>query len=328
MIVIKLFPLIATPFKFAIRHTIGFALIVAIAAVLSASTAQAQNTQVTIEGSITSVGSVPGIIVGDKYSMVVYYNPTQAPASTMGALASYTAFTLNAVVDDKDGNQNFSAESGEQLEVRDGPTNNLFVSGNCCNSPAAAAFELGDNTNGTPPFKTNALPTALNLKDFDSAIVLFGDTASGSNAQGSITSIRVVDTAGVIPAFISAGAIDPNGKVPAANVVPGSGVNNLDISFPLMLLTHGNSYVFTVALQDIDFTGTCQASYTLTQIQFNKTVTLDSAKDGTFSCNPGTIWFWTFTGNPIPDFPGPATLTGTVTYGTTKATVVSTVVIN
>jgi len=95
-----------------------------------------------------------------------------------------------------------------------------------------------------------------------------------------------------------------------------------------MLLTHGNSYVFTIALQDIDFTGTCQASYTLTQIQLNKTVTLDSAKDGTFSCNPGTIWFWTFTGKPIPDFPGPAALTGTVTYGTSKATVVSTVVIN
>ena len=95
-----------------------------------------------------------------------------------------------------------------------------------------------------------------------------------------------------------------------------------------MLFTHGNSYVFTLALQDVDFTGTCQASYTLTQIQFNKTVTLDSAKDPTFSCGPGTIWFWDFVGKPTPDSPGLATLTGTVTYGTTEATVVSTVVIN
>ena len=298
-----------------------------IVSVLGVPTAQAQNTQVTIEGAITTVNSLPGVIVGDKYSMVVYYNPTQAPASTSGAFAFYNGFTLNAVVDDKDGNQNFSAESGEQLSVDDAPANNSFVSPPCCNSSTGAGFELVDTT-GTAAFKTNALPTALNLKDFNTAFVVFGNTSNGGGANGNITSIRVVDTGGVIPAFISAGLPDPNGKVPASNAVPGSGVTNLDISFPLMLLTHGNSYVFTLALQDIDFTGTCQASYTLTQIQLNKTVTLDSAKDGTFSCNPGTIWFWTFTGKPIPDFPGPAALTGTVTYGTSKATVVSTVVIN
>jgi hypothetical protein len=138
----RLFPRIAIPFKFVVRRTVGLALLAAIAAFLCAPTVQAQNTQVTFEGSITSTGTIPGIIVGDKYSMVVYYNPTQAPASTMGALPSYNGFTLNAVVDDKDGNQNFSAESGEQLDVRDGSANNLFVSGTCCNSPTAAAFEL------------------------------------------------------------------------------------------------------------------------------------------------------------------------------------------
>ena len=322
----NLFPLIATPFKFAIRHTGGFALILAIAAVLSAATAQAQNTQVTIEGSITTINSLPGVIVGDKYSIVAYYNPTQTPVSTTSTTANYTGFTLTAVVDDKDGNQNFAAESGEQLVVSNASGNNYFASTPCCGTPTGAAFAMID-TAGTA-FKTTALPTVLNVKDFSTALVVFGDTDSGSGAIGNITSIRVVDTGGVIPAFISAGLPDPNGKVPAANAVPGSGVSNLDISFPLLLLTHGSSYVFTIALQDIDFTGTCQASYTLTQIQLNKTVTLDSAKDPTFSCNPGTIWFWTFTGKPIPDFPGPATLTGTVTYGTTKATVVSTVVIN
>ena len=86
--------------------------------------------------------------------------------------------------------------------------------------------------------------------------------------------------------------------------------------------------MYTIALQDINFTGTCQASFTLTQLQLNKTVTLDTAKDETFSCGPGTIWFWTFSGKVIPDFPGPATLTGTVTYGTSKANISSTVVFN
>ena len=89
----KLFPRIAIPLKLAIRHTGGFALIVAIAAVLCAATAQAQNTQVTIEGSITTVNSLPGVIVGDKYSIVAYYNPTQAPASTTSTTANYTGFT-------------------------------------------------------------------------------------------------------------------------------------------------------------------------------------------------------------------------------------------
>ena len=93
---------------------------------LGAAPAQAQNTQVTIEGTITSVASLPGVIVGDKYSMVVYYNPTQAPASTSGAFAFYNGFTLNAVVDDKDGNQHFSAESGEQLAVDDAPSKQFF----------------------------------------------------------------------------------------------------------------------------------------------------------------------------------------------------------
>jgi len=67
--------------------------------------------------------------------------------------------------------------------------------------------------------------------------------------------------------------------------------------------------------QDINFAGTCKTSFKLTQDQFNKTVTLDSGTDASFTCNPGTQWAWVFTGKTIPNFPGPATLTGTITYG-------------
>jgi hypothetical protein len=157
---------------------------------------------------------------------------------------------------------------------------------------------------------------------------VFGDTDSGGGAIGNITSIRVVDTGGVIPVFISAGSPDPNGKVPTIDGVPGSGVTNYDIAQSVAVLTHGAPYVFSIALQDVNFTGTCQVSYTLTQIQFNKAVTLDSGKNSSFACNPGSLWLFAFEGKAIPDFPGPATLTGTVTYGATKANVVSTVVIN
>ena len=80
-------------------------------------------------------------------------------------------------------------------------------------------------------------------------------------------------------------------------------------------------------MQDINFAGTCKASFKLTQVQFNKTVTLDSGTDASFTCNPGTQWAWVFTGKTIPNFPGPATLTGTITYGAETATIASTVVI-
>src|SRR5580704_30626 len=302
------------------RRKAGPALVGALTAALCAATAWAQNTQVTIEGTITSVGSVPGITVGDKYSMVVYYNPTQAPASTSGTqIAHYNQFTLTAVVDDKDGDQSFSGASGGELTVSVDPSvGDSFYT----NNSEPAGFEVY-NTTGTT-FTTDALPTALKLTDFSTAYVVLG---TGNAAQGNITSIRVLDTGGVIPAFITAGSPDPNGKVPTLNGVSGSGVTNLDVSFPLTLLSHGSSYVYTIALQDVNFTGTCEASFELTQIQYNKTVTLDSAKDDSFSCGPGTIWYWDFGGKIIPDYLGPATLTGTVTYGSSKATTTTTVVI-
>jgi hypothetical protein len=319
----KLLAGIGIPFRFAVRRTVGLALIGAIAAILCAATAQAQNTQVTIEGTITSVGSQTGITIGDKYSMVVYYNPTQPPSSTGDSGAFYTGYTLNAVIDDKNGNQSFSAAPGEQLFVEAQPGANEFISSPCCGTDATGAgFVLIDNN--TNPFKSDALPTALTLADFNDTSVAFGT----AGAKGNITSLRVVDTGGIVPAFITAGLPDPNGKVPTLNGVAGSGITNLDISFPMTLLTHGSSYIYTLSFQDVNFTGTCQASFTLTQIQFNKTVTLDTEKDPAFSCGPGTFWFWTFGGKVIPDFPGPATLTGTVTYGTSKANISSTVVID
>jgi hypothetical protein len=302
------------------RRIAGLALMGALTAALCAATAWAQNTQVTIEGTITSVGSVPGITVGDKYSMVVYYNPTQAPSSTVGTgEAYYSAYTLNAVVDDKNGNQAFSTSTNELLFVSSVAGSNEFFSPPCCDA-TGAGFVLEDNV-GTA-FTTDALPTALTLSDFNYSYVAFG-----SGGIGNITSIKVVNTAGVMPAFIVAGAPDPNGKVPAINAVTGSGVTNLDIASPLATLVHGNSYMYTISLQDVNFNGNCQVSFTLTQVQYGKTVTLDSGKNAAYACGSGSWWAWAFSGKTIPNYPGPATLTGTVTYGTQKATTITSVVL-
>jgi len=286
---------------------------------LCAATAVAQNTQVTIEGTITSVGSVSGIAVGDNYAMVVYYNPTQSPASTLGSVgAYYTGYTLNAVIDDKNGNQTFTADSNEQLFVQD-VGGDQFLSAACC-SATGAGFVLTGNSS---VFASYALPTALALSDFN----LVAYTAFGNGALGSITSLKVTNTAGVIPAFITAGFTDPNGKVPTLNGVPGSGVNNLDVAMPLTTLVVGTTYVYTIALQDVNFSGTCKASFKLTQVQFNKTVTLDSGSVQSFNCVPGGVWAWVWGGKPIPNYLGPATLTGTVTYGSSTATTSTTMII-
>jgi hypothetical protein len=133
---------------------------------------------------------------------------------------------------------------------------------------------------------------------------------------------------GIFPAFITAGALDPYGRVPAFDAVPGSGVTNLDLSVPLTVLEHGKYYAYTLALQDNDYTGTYAIAYKLTQVVKGKTVTLES---GTIvsdkKTEPGNVWAWTTIGKAIPDSPGQATLEGVITYDGKTATVSTQVLI-
>jgi hypothetical protein len=128
----------------------------------------------------------------------------------------------------------------------------------------------------------------------------------------------------MLPTSVTAGLIDPAGKVPTINGVPGSKVTNLDVSFPLALLVHGTRYVYSITVQDNSYTGSCTVSYSLTQVQNRKKVTLDSAKITTFKTSPGNIWLWVATGKAIPDSPGLATLTGSFKCGTTTNSIKST----
>jgi hypothetical protein len=131
----------------------------------------------------------------------------------------------------------------------------------------------------------------------------------------------------MLPTSITAGLPDPAGKVPTINGVPGSLVENLDVSFPLALLAHGNRYVYSVTVQDNDYTGSCTVSYALTQVQNGKKVTLDSAKIKTFNTAPGNIWLWVILGKAIPNSPGLATLTGSFKCGTTVNSIKSTMLL-
>ena len=132
---------------------------------------------------------------------------------------------------------------------------------------------------------------------------------------------------GMIPTSMTAGYVDPNGKVPTVNAVPGSGVENVDLSFPTALLVHGVRYVYATTVQDNNYTGSCTVSFKLTQVHAGKTVVLDSGTINTFSTKPGNVWLWVILGKAIPNSPGPATLTATYRYGAVKTSMNSLVLL-
>ncbi len=130
-------------------------------------------------------------------------------------------------------------------------------------------------------------------------------------------------TPGVIAAFITAGAVDPKGKVPALNAVTGAGVSNVTVASPQAILQHGHFYTFVLASQNIAFKGSCTDSYVLergTKILAHGTI-------HTYACAAGTYWEWAANSPAIPNSPGLATLVGTVTFGGKKATTSASVLI-
>jgi hypothetical protein len=128
---------------------------------------------------------------------------------------------------------------------------------------------------------------------------------------------------GVIANFITAGTPDPKGKVPVIDGVPGAGVQNIAIASPLGILQHGHVYTVIVTSQNNTFRGVCTDSYALKR----GTTVLASGKIHTYDCGLGTYWEWAANTPAIPNKPGLATLTGTVTYGGKTATTTSTVLI-
>ncbi len=133
----------------------------------------------------------------------------------------------------------------------------------------------------------------------------------------------MVGTARAAPGAITyavIGDIDPNGKVPALNGVPGAGVANVDVPIPLYVLAGGSAYAITVGTQNNSFAGSCTVSYTLTAVIGGTKTTLGSATTQPYNCGKGTTWAWAFNTPALPNFKGAATLTATATFGSTTVT--------
>ncbi len=126
--------------------------------------------------------------------------------------------------------------------------------------------------------------------------------------------------AAAVPGAVTLGTIspaDPKGIVPAISAVPGAGVTNFDIPYPVRLITHGNTYVVDVASQNFAFSGTCVSGYVITQKVGTTVTTLARAVTKPYTCNANTIWLWAFGLPAFPNKPGAATLVAYVKYGTT-----------
>jgi hypothetical protein len=126
--------------------------------------------------------------------------------------------------------------------------------------------------------------------------------------------------------MVIAGQPDPANVVPQFNIAPGSQVNNLSVAIPESILTHGATYIYWVSFESVSFSGTCTVSYDISQKINGKSKILQAAKILKFQCGPGQYGAG-IPGAAVPNSPGVATLTGTVAYGSTKAKLSTTVVI-
>jgi hypothetical protein len=153
------------------------------------------------------------------------------------------------------------------------------------------------------------------------ALVIVGGAGNPALAQDATPDVAALPA--MFATFVSAGLQDPNGKVPALDAVAGAGVHSLSLSQPTSVLLHGRAYTFVVVSSDNAFKGTCIDSYSLTR----GTTVLAHGTIKSYACAANTNWDWVSGGVIIPNKPGQAKLTGTVTYGGKKVTTSTTVLI-
>jgi hypothetical protein len=173
--------------------------------------------------------------------------------------------------------------------------------------------------------------SSIGAPNAKSTLAPVAESALASEDVDDSTVAAVVTGTGILPASVTIAAIDPDGKVPALDAVPGSGVPNMDVSIPLTLVTHGNSYCVTVAMQDYDVTGDYEVDWYIKQVVGGTSKTIVEQKVVTGKTTaPGDTWVWSIYTKALPDSPGFATLVGRVRWGTgytTQATVTAKILI-
>ena len=145
--------------------------------------------QVTMQGTLSTAGSVPNIAANDSFTAVLTYDEYSAPVNSSSDLANYMPYQFVATVQDaQNGSQTFYGDPTSFLAVGNnlinGNFNGDFFISNGTGCSLCAGFNLTDSS-GTA-FNSLNLPTALNLANFDSNFF-----AIVGNAMGSITALQV-----------------------------------------------------------------------------------------------------------------------------------------
>jgi hypothetical protein len=143
---------------------------------------------------------------------------------------------------------------------------------------------------------------------------------------GTITALAPAQ-AQVYATSIVATHPDPEGKVPAFNVVPGAGIATWSNGLAQAVLTHGQYYNYCVSLGSAAAKGSANVSYRITR---GKTViqsaTIITAK--AFKVGPNGVWYYCSGYRVLPSSPGPATLTGIVGYIASGSTTPTNSIVN
>jgi len=149
-------------------------------------------------------------------------------------------------------------------------------------------------------------------------IVLAAVTAFAAPAAQSTNAAQIAaDGNSIIVTSASVGEIDPNGKVPTANGVPGAGVLNWDIATPTALLNVGGKYKLAMTFHDLAYTGSCGvvAKFTQSHVVLKKITIFGQ------NCAAGTVYVASADTGAMPNAPGPLTLSVNVVYGSQKSNV-------
>jgi hypothetical protein len=122
-------------------------------------------------------------------------------------------------------------------------------------------------------------------------------------------------TPGVVT-YAVIGYADPNKKVPALDAVPGAGVSNVAVPLPIYIIQPGYNYNVTFGVQNLSFSGTCVASYTLAAGP-NGNQLISNWSTEPYSCAANTVWTFPFPVSKIPNITSTAVLTAIVQFGST-----------
>jgi hypothetical protein len=212
-----------------------------------------------------------------------------------------------------------------ESEIKSGDPSGLRGLDNCmrgsvrrlCGTLLAVGLMAGAFSGGVYAQDTEAKPIVGSPNAKSTIAPIAAATLESEDPDESAEPAALVTGTGMLPASITAGAIDPASKVPVLDGIAGSEVTNSAVSIPLTVLTHGTSYCYTISLEDNNVTGDYELDYYIKQVVGGVTKTIDAQKIVTGKTTaPGDVWVWSIYGKALPDSPGIATLYGRVRWGT------------